>query len=77
MEKVLVSLPDKLAGRMRVVIPNRQRSKVIAALLEEEVKKREEALYKCACEVEADDALNREMDEWAVTSGDGITNETW
>lgn len=77
MEKVLISLPDNLVRRMRVVIPNRQRSKVVAALLEKEVKQREQALYKCACDVEADEALNTEMAEWDITSGDGLTNETW
>ena len=77
MEKVLVSLPDDLARRMRVVIPNRQRSKVVAALLEKEIEQREQALYRCACDVEADEALNTEMVEWEVTSSDGITNETW
>ena len=77
MEKVLVSLPDDLARRMLVVIPNRQRSKVVAALLEKEIEQREQALYRCACDVEADEALNTEMAEWEVTSSDGITNETW
>ena len=39
MEKVLVSLPDDLVVRMRTIIPTRQRSKVLAKLLEEELKK--------------------------------------
>jgi metal-responsive CopG/Arc/MetJ family transcriptional regulator len=42
MEKVLISLPDDLVRRMRVVIPNRQRSKVVAALLEKEVEQRDD-----------------------------------
>ncbi|RUM40008.1 MAG: hypothetical protein DSY80_10950 [Desulfocapsa sp.] len=77
MEKVLVSLPDDLARRMRVVIPPRQRSKVVAALLQKEVEQREQALYRCACKVEADEDLNREMAEWEPTISDGLTNETW
>lgn len=77
MEKVLISLPDDLARRMRVVIPSRQRSKVIAALLKNEVEQREQVLYGCACDVEADEALNEEMAEWEITTGDGLNNETW
>jgi len=77
MEKILVSLPDDLVRRMRIVIPNRQRSKVVAGLLEKEVKLRELALYNCACEVEADELLNEEMAEWEITIEDGLNNETW
>ncbi len=77
MQKVLVSLPDDLADRMRAVIPNRQRSKVLSNLLEKEIKKREEALYQCACDVEADEALNKEMAHWDATVEDGLEDETW
>ena len=77
MQKVLVSLPDNLAERMRAVIPNRQRSKVLSNLLEKEVEKREAALYLCACDVEADEALNKEMADWNATMDDGLENETW
>jgi len=77
MERVLISLPDELAYRMKTIIPSRQRSQVIAKLLEGEVKKREKKLYQCALEVEADKGLNKEMDDWKVTSTDGIENETW
>ncbi len=77
MQKILISLPDKLASRMNAVFPKRRRSKIIAALLEDEVKKREDELYACACEVEADEALNKEMDDWEVTAGDGIESESW
>ncbi len=77
MEKILVSLPDDLVRRMRTVIPNRQRSKVVAGLLENEVKQRELALYNCARDVEADELLNKEMAEWETTTEDGLNNETW
>ncbi len=46
-------------------------------MIEREVARREEELYRCACEVEKDEALNAEMAEWDVTSGDGIDPETW
>ena len=77
MQKVLVSLPDDLAGRMRAVIPNRQRSRVISEVLEKEVQKREKQLYQCAKSVETDDAMNNEMSDWNITVGDGIEAESW
>ncbi|HSW93243.1 MAG TPA: hypothetical protein VLJ15_02685 [Gammaproteobacteria bacterium] len=76
MEKVLISLPDQLAARMRAAIPQRQRSKVFTHLIEEEVEKRERALYECALAVEKDTILQSEMDEWDVTISDGLTEET-
>jgi hypothetical protein len=57
---------------MTATIPPRQRSKVIAKLLEDEVKKREQELYQAALAVEQDEELNAEMREWDVTLGDGI-----
>ena len=77
MERVLISLPEQLAARMRAIIPTRQRSKTIVHLLEEEIKKREESLYQCAIAVENDAALNNEMKEWDVTLQDGLDDESW
>jgi hypothetical protein len=75
--KVLVSLSDELFARMQAVIPPRQRSKVVAELLEEEVRRRERQLYECALAVERDERLHKEMADWDVTVGDGIETETW
>lgn len=78
MEKILVSLPDQLANRMRSAIPARQRSKVFAHLIEEEVDRRERVLYECAMAVEKDKALRQEMGEWDITLNDGMQNdESW
>ena len=77
MQKVLVSVPDDLISRMKAVIPSRQRSKVLTKLLEDEVTLRETKLYQCAREVESDQALNAEMEEWNTTVGDGIDAESW
>jgi len=77
MQKVLVSVPDDLIGRMKVVIPSRQRSKILIRLLEDEVKLRETKLYQCARAVESDQALSDEMEEWNTTVGDGIDAESW
>jgi len=77
LQKVLISMPDNLFARMKVLIPPRQRSKVLSELIEKEIERREKTLYQCACEVEKDDALNREMEDWDVTIGDGIDSESW
>ncbi len=75
MEKVLLSVPDQLAVRMRAAIPARQRSKVITLLIEKEVTRRERKLYECALALEQDKALNTEMAEWDSTLKDGLDNE--
>lgn len=75
MEKVLISLPDQLVARMRAAIPARQRSKIITHLIEEEIEKRERALYECALAVEKDEALHQEMHEWNTTLGDGLNED--
>lgn len=72
MTKVLISIPDKIASRMRAAIPARQRSKVIVHLIEKEVARREKALYQCAVEVENDLELQKEMEDWDVTTQDGL-----
>ncbi len=77
MSKVLISMPDKIASRMRAAIPQKQRSKVIVQLIEKEIEKREKALYKCAVAVEQDNELNQEMKEWEVTLQDGLSDESW
>jgi hypothetical protein len=70
--KVLVSIPDSLYFRMTATIPPRQRSRLIAKLLEDELRKREQELYQAALAVEQDEELGAEMREWDVTLGDGI-----
>ena len=77
MNKVLISIPDQIASRMRAAIPQRQRSKVIARLIEKEVERREKALYQCALAVENDHDLKEEMNDWNVTIQDGLHDESW
>lgn len=75
MQKVLISLPDQLAARMKTTIPERQRSKVVVSLLEAEVAKREKILYECALAVEKDTDLRADMAVWEVTINDGLNND--
>lgn len=77
MSKILISIPDKIASRMRAAIPQKQRSKIIVQLIENEIEKREKALYECAMAVEQDFKLNQEMQAWDITLQDGLTNESW
>jgi transcriptional regulator CtsR len=77
MSKVLISMPDKIASRMRAAIPQKQRSKIIVKLIEKEIEKREKALYDCAVAVEQDHALNQEMKDWDETLQDGLADESW
>ena len=77
MTKVLISMPDKIASRMRASIPQKQRSKVIVQLIEKEIEKREKALYECAVALEKDNKLNQEMQDWDVTLQDGLSDESW
>lgn len=76
MSKVLISMPDKIAARMRVAIPEKQRSKIIVQLIEKEIEKREKALYECAAAVEQDYELSQEMTDWDITINDGLNNES-
>jgi hypothetical protein len=77
MSKVLISIPDDIAVRMKAAIPQRQRSKVIVHLIEMEINKREKALYECAVAVENDAVLNDEMKDWDITLQDGMNDEAW
>ena len=76
MHKILISLPNQLANRMRTAIPERQRSKLIATLLEAEILRREKSLYECALAVESDTALKADMDTWNVTINDGLSDNS-
>ncbi len=78
MEKVLISMPHQLVVRMKAVIPARQRSKTFTRLIEQEIRRREKALYECAVAVDKDAALQKEMKEWDVTLQDGLDDdESW
>jgi hypothetical protein len=73
MSKVMFSFPDKLVMRMKAVIPLRERSKVLADLLEHEIKMREQRLYSCAKELEESKGLKEEMSAWdSELSNDGL-----
>jgi hypothetical protein len=75
MSKVMFSLPNQLVIRMKVTIPARERSKVLASLLEKEITLREKNLYTCAKELEQSKELKKEMKHWDEEFGsDGLEN---
>ena len=69
---LVLKLPDELVSRFKSMVPNRQRTRVIAALMESEIKRREKELERVAAEVEADVALKEDLREWDATVADGI-----
>lgn len=69
---LLLRLSPELMSRFRSLVPNRQRARIVTALVEAEVERRERALEMVAREVEADTELQDEMREWDTTTADGI-----
>ena len=75
MSKVMFSFPEQLVTRMKAAIPQRERSKVLAFLLEKEISKREQNLFLRAKELEECKGLKKEMAEWDKEFGqDGLDN---
>lgn len=71
--KVMFSFPEQLVSRMKAAIPSRERSKVIALLLEKEINNREQKLFLCAKEFEENSRLKEEMGTWDNEFGqDGL-----
>ncbi len=74
--KVMFSFPDQLVSRMRASIPSRERSRVVADLLEKEISAREQKLYQCAKELEENVELKSEMALWdSEFSNDGLDDD--
>lgn len=73
----MVSFPDQLVIRMKAAIPSRDRSRVMAILLEKEINSREQRLYLCAKELEKSSGLRHEMIAWDNAFGqDGLDGDT-
>jgi hypothetical protein len=71
----MFSFPDQLVSRMKACIPQRERSKVLAKLLEKEISEREKRLYLRAKALEENQDLKEEMGTWDKEFGeDGLEN---
>jgi hypothetical protein len=59
-----LSIPDAIARRFQAAVPSRQRSRVVTALLADELKKKENALEEACIAANKDKPLEKEIDEW-------------
>ena len=62
--RVTVSLPDEIGRRFLITVRPRQRSRLVARLLEEELAKDEDLLAAACVEANNDTALEQEIEEW-------------
>lgn len=71
--QMLIHLPDDLVGRLRSAVPPRRRSAFIAELLRNALPQPgDDPLYHLALEVEKDQTLNAQMQEWDALVSDGL-----
>lgn len=70
-------LPDDVYNSFKTVIPKRQRSKIVAALIQQEIARRENKLYEIAKAVEENLVLKEDMAAWDVTTHDGLEDSPW
>lgn len=75
--RVNFMLPRDIYSALKSLIPERKRSQVVSHLLENEIRKREQELFKIAKSVEKDSALNKEMKDWNTTLNDGLGETEW
>ncbi len=69
--RVTPSLPDPLAGKLLVQVPDRERSATVARLLERELARRERELEEACQAANADSVLAEEVAEWQ-SFGDAV-----
>ena len=62
--RMTLSIPDAVAHRFQVAVPPRQRSRLVARLLENVLKKHEDSLAAACRAANRDKALEREIDDW-------------
>ncbi|MBI1883903.1 MAG: hypothetical protein HYS08_06820 [Chlamydiae bacterium] len=65
-------LPKNLYQALKALVPERKRSKLVTNLIQKELKRVENNLYKVARAVEKDKKLHQEMQIWDVTLNDGL-----
>lgn len=62
--RITLSIPDPIAKRFQSTIPARQRSRLVTRLIEDELKREEDALAKACQAANQDATLAAEVDEW-------------
>lgn len=69
--RITLSIPDSIARKFQSAVPPRQRSRLVAALLSEELQKRENTLEAACVAANKDNVLEKEIEEWQAFN-DGI-----
>lgn len=62
--RITLSIPDAVARRFQAAVPARQRSRLVARLLERELSDRDDSLAAACRAANRDQALRREIGEW-------------
>ncbi|NUN94613.1 MAG: hypothetical protein HUU16_00420 [Candidatus Omnitrophica bacterium] len=68
--KITVSLPDPIAQQFHQAVPPRQRSRLVARLLEKELSIHSKSLAVACHAANRDEELEREIDEWQAFDED-------
>ena len=71
--RITLSIPDQIARRFQAAVPSRQRSRVVTALLTQELEKRENALEEACLAANRDEELEKEIEEWQAFE-DGVAD---
>jgi metal-responsive CopG/Arc/MetJ family transcriptional regulator len=69
--RLTLSIPDAVAHRFQVAVPQRQRSKLVTRLLEQTLAEREDTLAAACRAANRDTALAKEIDDWQAFD-DGV-----
>ena len=69
--RLTLSIPDAVAHRFQVAVPQRQRSKLVTRLLEQTLAEREDSLAAACRAANRDAALAKEIDDWQAFD-DGV-----
>ncbi len=62
--RMTLSIPDAIAHRFQVAVPPRQRSRLVAHLLEGVLSKHEDSLATACRAANRDKVLEREVEDW-------------
>ena len=62
--RLTLSIPDAVAHRFQVAVPPRQRSRLVAKLLEDVLSEHEASLAAACRAANRDKALDKEIDDW-------------
>ena len=69
--RLTLSIPDAVAHRFQVAVPPRQRSRLVARLLENVLSEHEDSLAAACRAANRDKALEQEIDDWQAFD-DGV-----